>query len=51
MFAPGKNGRQLTEDFVTDLKNEFVKDDPNVVFTNVPFREDNTQRPVELCSL
>ena len=51
MFDPGKNGQQLIEDFVTDLKNEFAKDDPNVVFSYVPFQDDNTQRPVELCSL
>ena len=51
IFDPAKNGQQLTEEFFTDLKNEFAKDDRNVVFSSVPFREDNTKRPVELCSL
>ena len=51
IFDPGKNGQQLTEDFLTDFKNEFAKDDPNVVFSCVPFWDDNTQRPVELLEL
>ena len=50
-FDPGRKRQQLTEDFVTDLKNEFVSNDPNVAFSYVPFQDDNTQRPLELCSL
>ena len=45
IFDPAKNGQQLTEDFVTDLKSEFARDGPNVAFSYVPFREDNTHRP------
>ena len=37
IFDPGKNKQQLTEDFVTKFQNEFATDDPNVVFSFVPF--------------
>ena len=33
------------------LENEFVLDDPNVIFSYIPFQGDDTERPVEMCSL
>ena len=47
IFDPGKNGQQLTDDSVKNLKNEFATHDPN----NIPFQDDNTERSVEMCSL
>ena len=51
IFDLGKNGIQLTDDSVTRLKNEFASNDPNVIFSYIPFLEDNTERLVEMCSL
>ena len=50
-FDPGKNGLQLTDDSVTRLKTEFAANDPNVVFSCIPFQDDDTERFVEMCSL
>ena len=33
------------------LKSEFVLDDPNVIFPYISFQDDDTERPVEMCSL
>ena len=33
------------------LKSEFVLEDPNVIFPCIPFQDDDTERPVETCSL
>ena len=49
IFDAGKNGLQLTDDSATRLKNEFA--DPNVFFSYVPFSNDDTERPAEVCSL
>ena len=49
IFDPEKNGQQLTEDSVTRLKNEFAANDPNVFFSYVPFSDDDTERPAEVC--
>ena len=51
IFDPGKNGQQLTDDSVTRLKNEFATNDPNVVFSYILIQDDDTERPVEMCSL
>ena len=51
MFDPGKNGLQLTDDFVMRLKDEFASNDPNVIFSYVPFQDDDVERLVEMCSL
>ena len=51
IFDAGKNGLRLTDDSVTRLKNEFATNDPNVVFSNMPFQDDDTERFVEICSL
>ena len=51
IFDPGKKGLQLTDDSVTRLKNEFATNDPSVYFSYVPFSDDDTERPVEVCSL
>ena len=51
IFDPGKNGLKLTDDSVTRLKNEFAENDPNVFFSYVPFWNDDTERPVGVCSL
>ena len=51
LFDPGKNGSQLTDDFVTRLKDEFASKDPNVIFSYVPFLDDDMERLVEMCSL
>ena len=37
IFDPGNNGQQLTDDSVTRLKHEFATNDPNVVFSYIPF--------------
>ena len=50
-FDPGKNGLKLTDDFAMTLKNEFVLDDPNVIFPYITFQDDDTERLVEMCSL
>ena len=50
-FDPGKNGLQLTDDSVIELKNECASNDPDVIFSCVPFQHDDTERPVEMCSL
>ena len=42
---------QLNFDFQMKQKSEFVLDDPNVIFPQIPSRDDNTERPVEMCSL
>ena len=51
IFDSGKNGLQLSDDFAMPLKNEFVLDDPNVIFPYIPFQDDDTERRVEMCSL
>ena len=51
IFDPGKIGKQLTNDSVTRLKNEVAENDPNVSFSYVPFSDDDTVRPAEVCSL
>ena len=51
IFHPGKNGLQLTDDSVIRLKNEFAANDPNVVFSYIPFQDDDMERLVEMCSL
>ena len=51
IFDPGKNGLQLTDDSVTRLDNEFAMNDPNVIFSYIPFQDDDTERLVEMCSL
>ena len=33
---------QLTDDFAMKLKNEFVLDDPNVMFPYITFQDDAT---------
>ena len=33
------------------LKNEFASNDPNVIFSYVPFQDDDMERFVEMCSL
>ena len=48
---PGKNGLQLTDDSVTRLRNEFATNDPNIVFSYIPYQDDDMERPVEMCSL
>ena len=39
------------DDFEMKLKNEFVLDDPSVIFPYIPFQDDDMERPVEMCSL
>ena len=51
IFDLGKDGLQLTDDFVTRLMNEFATNDPNVVFSYIPFQDDDMKRLVEMCSL
>ena len=51
IFDPAKNGLQFTDDCAMKLKNEFVLDDPNVIFPYIPFQDDDTERPVEMCPL
>ena len=46
MFDPGKNGLQLTDDFVMRLKDECSPNDPNVIFL-----VRSMERLVEVCSL
>ena len=48
---PGKNKLQLTDNSAKILKNDFAMYDPNVVFSNIPFQDDYTERPVEMCLL
>ena len=43
MFDPGKNGLQFTDDSVTRLKNDFATNDPNVVFSYIPFQDDDME--------
>ena len=50
-FDPGKNGLHLTHDSVTRLRNDFATNDPNVIFSYIPFQDNDTDRPVEMCSL
>ena len=50
-FDPGKNGLQYTDDSVTRLRNEFATNDPNVVFSYIPFQDDDMEGLVEMCSL
>ena len=51
IFDPGKNGPQLIDDSATRLKNELGENDPNVFFSYIPFSDDDTERPSEVCSL
>ena len=51
ILDPGKNGLQLTDYFVIRLKNEFASNEPNVVFSYIPFQDDDVERFVEMCSL
>ena len=51
IFDPGKNGLQLTDDSAMNLVNEFASNDPNVIFSCVPFQDDDMKRLVEMCSL
>ena len=48
--GPGKNGQQLTDDSVTRFKTEFATNGPNVVFSYIPFQDDDTERLVDTCS-
>ena len=50
-FDPGKNGLQLTDDSVVRLKNEYASNAPNVVFSYIPFQDDDMERLVEMCLL
>ena len=47
-FHPGKNGLHLTDDSVMRLKNESASNDPSVVFSFIPFQDDDMERPVEV---
>ena len=49
-FDPGRNVLQLPDDSVTRLKNEFATNDPSVVFSYIPFQDDDMERPVDMCS-
>ena len=49
IFDLGKNGSQFTDDLVMRLKNEFASNDPNFIFSYVPFQDDDMERPVEMC--
>ena len=49
-FYPGKTGLQITDDFAMKLKTEFVLGDPNDNLLYIPCRDDDTERPVEMCS-
>ena len=40
----------MTDDFAVGLETEFAPDDPNVVFSYIPFQDDDTERSVEICS-
>ena len=51
IFDLERMGSQLTDDFVTRLKDEFASKDPNVIFSYVPFLDDDMERFVEMCSL
>ena len=51
IFVPGKNESQLTDDSVMRLKNEFVSKDKNVIFSYVPYLDDDMERLVEMSSL
>ena len=51
MFDLGKNGLQLTNDSVARLANEFDTNGPTVVFSYIPFQDDDMERLVEMCSL
>ena len=51
IFHLGKNGLQLTDDFVMRLKNEFASNDLNVVFSYIPSQDDDMERSAEMCSL
>ena len=48
IFDPGKNGLQLTDDSVTRLKDEFASKDPNVIFSYVPYLDDDMEKFVEM---
>ena len=50
IFDPGRNGLQLSDDSETNSKNEFATNDPNVVFSYIPFQDDDMERLVEMCS-
>ena len=41
IFDPGKNGLQLTDEFVMRLTHEIASNDPNVIFSYVPFQDDD----------
>ena len=41
----------MTDDSATRLNNEFATNDPSVVFSYIPLKDDDTKRPVEICSL
>ena len=51
IFGPHKNGQLLIDDSATRLKNELGENDPNVFFSCIPFSDDDTERPAEVCSL
>ena len=51
IFDPGENGLHSTDDSVMRLKNEFASNDPNVVFSYIPFQDDDMERLVEMCSI
>ena len=38
IFDTRKNGLQLPDDFVTELKDEFASNDPNLIFSTFQFR-------------
>ena len=51
-FDPGKNKLQFTNNSIIRLKNDFLStNDPNVVVSYIPFQDDNTEKPAEVCSL
>ena len=51
IFDPGKNGLQLTDDFVKKLKDEFASNGPNVISSYVPCVDDDMERLAEMCLL
>ena len=42
IFEPGKSELHLTDDPLMRLKNEFASNDPNVVFSYIPFQDDDS---------
>ena len=51
IFDLGQSGLKVTDDSVMRLKREFASNDPNVVFSYIPQKDDDMERLVEMCLL